>query len=66
MKEERMKSDEKANKNIVRLINWMTNILATGFTELELKEQRIFENMQLLTSSADFIKAVRNSDMQEV
>ncbi len=66
MKEERMKSDEKANKNIVRLINWMTNILATGFTELELKEQRIFENTQLLTSSADFIKAVRNSDMQEV
>ena len=66
MKEERMKSDEKANKNIVRLINWMTNILSTGFTELELKEQRIFENTQLLTSSADFIKAVRNSDMQEV
>ena len=66
MKEERVKSDEKANKNIVRLINWMTNILATGFTELELKEQRIFENTQLLTSSADFIKAVRNSDMQEV
>jgi hypothetical protein len=32
---------------------------------LEAKEERMFSNISQLTSSADFINAVKNSDIQE-
>ena len=56
---------EKQNKNIIRLIDWMLNTIPPGFYELAEKEKRIFENVSMLTSSADFIKAIRNKDLIE-
>ena len=51
-------------KHISRLINWMNQIIPATIEELESKERRMFENMASLTSSADFIKAVRESDIE--
>jgi acylphosphatase len=51
-------------KHISRLINWLNQIIPATIEELESKERRMFENMATLTSSADFIKAVRDSDLE--
>ena len=51
-------------KHISRLINWLNQIIPATIEELESKERRMFENMATLTSSADFIKAVKDSDIE--
>ncbi len=51
-------------KHISRLINWLNQIIPATIEELESKERRMFENMATLTSSADFIKAVKESDIE--
>ena len=40
-------------------------MVPAGFKELESKEVRMFENRSMLTSSADFIKAVRADKIEE-
>ena len=42
----------------------MNQIIPATIEELENKERRMFENVATLTSSADFIKAVRESDIE--
>ena len=51
-------------RHITRLIDWLNQIIPATIEELESKERRMFENMVTLTSSADFLKAVRESDIQ--
>ncbi len=43
----------------------MLGTIPANFEELESKERRIFENVSLLTSSAEFIKACKAGDRTE-
>ena len=51
--------------NIVRLSNWVNELIPCNFDVQEQREKRMYENVQMLTSSADFIKAVRSSNIEE-
>jgi ankyrin repeat protein len=55
-----------AYKHLTRLLSWMLGTIPANFEELESKERRIFENIGLLTSSADFIKACKSGHMEGI
>lgn len=52
-------------KNIARLNVWINEIIPANFVFQLQREKKMFENVSQLTSSADFIKAVKASDIAE-
>jgi hypothetical protein len=52
--------------NIKRLFFWMLRTIPANFEDMDSKEARIFGEVSKLTSSADFIKAVRASQIDQV
>jgi hypothetical protein len=55
----------KAYPNIQRLNNWVNDAIPANFEVQVQKEHRMYENVSMLTSSADFIKAIKNSNIEE-
>jgi|LauGreDrversion4_2_1035121.scaffolds.fasta_scaffold155708_3 hypothetical protein len=52
-------------KNIARLNIWVCELIPANFNVLIQRENRMFESVEMLTSSADFIKAVRTGDIEQ-
>jgi hypothetical protein len=52
-------------KNITRLNIFINDIIPANFVTQNLKESRLFEYVNQLTSRADFIKAVKAGDIAE-
>ena len=52
--------------NLKRLLSWMLGTIPANFEDMDSKERRIFSDTTKLTSSADFIKAVRAGQVDEV
>ena len=55
----------KKYKNIARLFDWILSQYNVGFEELEKKERKAFESINTITSSAEFIKAVKSNNIEE-
>lgn len=50
--------------NLARLSKWVNELIPCNFEVLRVREEKMFTSVEMLTSSADFIKAVREGNIE--
>ena len=50
--------------NLARLSIWVNELIPCNFDVLKVREDKMFQSVEMLTSSADFIKAVREENIE--